>query len=228
MGSPAKTTRSKSLSKPLRSGPGRPAGKSEDTMRRRLLAVALQAFASKGFDGASLSAIARAADATPPLVNYYFGSKEGLWHAAVTAAFEELRASFAEIEAELRNIDPATALKIYVRRFIRFSARRPEVALVLTNENREDGPRLQWLLESHVAPLQGFLLKLIIDGQALGVFREGRPESIVEIIIGACTHAILTRPMMRVLHGVDPCSEEYVDEHTDLVVETVLYGLVQR
>ncbi|MBO2451505.1 TetR family transcriptional regulator [Actinomadura barringtoniae] len=48
-----------------------------------MLTAARELFAEKGYDGASLRAIARAADVDPALVHHYFGNKEGVFVAAM-------------------------------------------------------------------------------------------------------------------------------------------------
>ena len=63
-------------------GPGRPRAGSEDK-RARILAEALTVFAEKGYEGASLAAIARAADITKPGLLHHFGSKEELFVAVL-------------------------------------------------------------------------------------------------------------------------------------------------
>jgi AcrR family transcriptional regulator len=50
-----------------------------------VLAAARTAFAERGFDGASIRAIATAAGVDPALVHHYFGSKDKLFLAAVEA-----------------------------------------------------------------------------------------------------------------------------------------------
>jgi AcrR family transcriptional regulator len=50
-----------------------------------VLAAARAAFAERGFDGASIRAIASAADVDPALVHHYFGTKDKLFLAAVAA-----------------------------------------------------------------------------------------------------------------------------------------------
>ncbi|RBY80744.1 TetR/AcrR family transcriptional regulator [Blastococcus sp. TF02A-26] len=53
--------------------------------REAVLAAARAAFAERGFDGASIRAIAAAADVDPALVHHYFGTKDKLFLAAVEA-----------------------------------------------------------------------------------------------------------------------------------------------
>jgi len=56
---------------------GRPSGGATDA-RERILASARSAFADKGFDGASLRAIAADAGVDASLISHYFGDKSGL------------------------------------------------------------------------------------------------------------------------------------------------------
>jgi AcrR family transcriptional regulator len=62
--------------------PGRP-----DT-REVILAAARDAFAERGYDGASIRHIAAAAAVDPALVHHYFGTKEGLFQAALQVPFD--------------------------------------------------------------------------------------------------------------------------------------------
>ena len=57
--------------------PGRRPGPTET--REAILAAARELFAEKGYDGASLRAIARAAGVDPALVHHFFGNKEGVF-----------------------------------------------------------------------------------------------------------------------------------------------------
>ncbi|MGW0503372.1 TetR/AcrR family transcriptional regulator [Micromonospora sp. NPDC003241] len=59
--------------------PGNPA------TRDAILAAARTAFAERGFDAATIRAVAAAAEVDPALVHHYFGSKEQLFLAAVQA-----------------------------------------------------------------------------------------------------------------------------------------------
>src|ERR1700750_726795 len=66
------------VKKPLTPGPRDERG----VLQARILQVARQEFASNGWAGTTIRAIARAADVDPALVYHYFGSKEKLLDAA--------------------------------------------------------------------------------------------------------------------------------------------------
>src|SRR5215813_2768061 len=96
-----------------------------DGTRERILAAALEVFAERGFDGARTRDIADRANANLGLIKYYFNDKGRLWKAAVTRAFTELQADFAEGMPSSTDGDTLAWLEQTVRRFVHFVARRP-------------------------------------------------------------------------------------------------------
>jgi TetR/AcrR family transcriptional regulator, regulator of cefoperazone and chloramphenicol sensitivity len=70
--------------------------------RGRILESALELFAASGFDGASTRAIAEHARVNLPAIQYYFGSKEGLYRAVVGQFSQELQADVAPIAERIR------------------------------------------------------------------------------------------------------------------------------
>jgi AcrR family transcriptional regulator len=88
--------------------------------RQRILAVALRSFAELGYEGTTTAAVAREVGVTQPLVHHHFGSKEGLWRAAMHLLFSELRL-FTELD---RTLPPTRALLQVVEGFVRLSAAR--------------------------------------------------------------------------------------------------------
>lgn len=74
------------MTQPAARRPGRRPG--ESTTRAAILAAARTQFAELGFDAATVRGIARAADVDPALVLHYFGSKAGLFAAALELPFD--------------------------------------------------------------------------------------------------------------------------------------------
>jgi AcrR family transcriptional regulator len=59
----------------------RPTSDRGEVTRQRLLEVAIRVFAARGFDGARTRDIAKAAKTNIVSIAYYFGNKQGLYHA---------------------------------------------------------------------------------------------------------------------------------------------------
>lgn len=86
--------------------------------RARIIAAALALFGENGFDGTSTRDVAARADVNAPALQYYFGSKRGLYDACLehlqTTALERLEPALAAAEAALaRSGEPARLTETY-------------------------------------------------------------------------------------------------------------------
>jgi AcrR family transcriptional regulator len=99
------------MSTPAKRGPGRRPG-SADT-RGEILEVARHEFAEKGYDGASVRGIARAASVDPALVHHFFGSKQQVFVAAMALPIDP-----AEIVPDVLAGDPALLGERFARAFL--------------------------------------------------------------------------------------------------------------
>ncbi|MGH7121108.1 MAG: CerR family C-terminal domain-containing protein [Acetobacteraceae bacterium] len=79
-----------------------PHGRGEDT-RLRILQTALQLFATEGYEGASTRTLAKRAGVNLPAIQYYFGSKEGLYHAVIEQIADRMEEKIAPVTAEIRD-----------------------------------------------------------------------------------------------------------------------------
>ena len=84
----------------------------EDT-RRRLIETAIEAFGTYGYDATSTRRLAEQAGVTLPSIQYYFGSKEGLYRAAVEHIMqpmnERMQPVAESVTAALANGEPGGA-----------------------------------------------------------------------------------------------------------------------
>lgn len=79
-----------------------PAQQRGEETRLRLLDAALELFAKDGFEGTSTRALADKAGANLPAIQYYFGSKEGLYRAVVDGIIAEIEAAVTPLAEEIR------------------------------------------------------------------------------------------------------------------------------
>jgi len=209
-------------------GPGAKRDEPSESSRERILTAALEIFSERGFDGARTRDIAERAGANLGLIKYYFDTKETLWKASVDRAFEQLRESFGDI----LDPDPASnerqRLEGMIRRFIEFSARRPEFMRLMNDEGKRDGPRTRWLVKRHVRPMFERLRGLAEQAQASGVLPPLPPSSFQYLAVGAMGLVFSQAPEFKLLTGVDPMSDAYVQAHADAVVRLLLGSPAER
>src|SRR5690606_7692433 len=113
-----------------RERPGRPEGVGDNTAER-ILDAAEEVFSETGYAGTTLRVIAHKAAVTQALINYYFGSKYGLYEAVFIRRGRLVSASRMERLQALRNQSGKVTVEDVVRAFL-----APTIALRETRGGR--------------------------------------------------------------------------------------------
>ena len=196
---------------------------SADGTRERILAAALDLFSELSFDGATTREIAGRAGVTQGLVNYHFSSKDELWRAAVDGLFAELGEALDGRAAGLRGVDALTTGKLLIREFIGFSATHPQLHRIITQECKNDGPRMDWMVERHIRPRYEQTTALFRQLVEAGHVPDIPVEHLYYLLTGAGPTMFVLAPECRRLSGVDPQVPEVVEAHADAVL-SLLFG----
>jgi AcrR family transcriptional regulator len=141
--------------------------------RAAILTAAQQEFAAKGLSGGRVDQIARQAGANKRMIYHYFGSKEGLYLAALERVYEDLRGT--ERTLHLDHLAPEEAFRRLIEFNFDYCLAHPELISLINNENLH---RARYLRKSRkVRELHSPFVRLIADilkrGVAKGVFRRG-------------------------------------------------------
>jgi len=197
---------------------------SSDTTSERILVAALEAFAEKGFDGATTREIAARAGVNLGLLQYHFGGKSKLWRAAVDRAFAELRAG---LEAVLEDSGPAgdrERTRLLIRGYVRFVARHPEFVRMMHDEGKRRGPRMRWLVDRHVRPLYEATAALMQRAQERGLLPSHvDPIHFHYVLAGSVGLIFHQAEECKRLSGLDPADPAVIEDHVR-VVEHLLLG----
>lgn len=148
-----------------------PARRDPAATRETLLAAAVAQFAREGYAGARVDEIAQAAGVNKQLVYHYWGSKEGLYLAALEAVYAAIREK--ERALSLAELEPVEAMTQLVGFSFDYLAEHPEFIALLADENRNQGQHLREsepLQQMHM-PFVEMLEATLRRGVAAGVFR---------------------------------------------------------
>ncbi len=115
--------------------------KAPATNRARILAAAIAEFASRGFKGASMDAIAARTNTTRALINYYFGSKEKLYLAVLERVYGEIRD--AERELDLDHLPPVEAIRRIVEFTYNYYVEHEYFVRIVVAENQAKGRHMK-------------------------------------------------------------------------------------
>jgi AcrR family transcriptional regulator len=198
-----------------------------DRTRKEILAAAIEEFSARGLLGARVDAIAERIHTTKRMIYYYFGSKDGLYRAALAESYRSTRER--EQELGLAEMSPADALRELVRSTLCYDAtHEPFVRLVLFENLLEEGTIGH--LDTDVREINRSALDLLDDvltrGRAEGVFRSGpgAPSAldVHQVISALAFFRTANRSTFRELFGRDMLAEESRPHVRALVEDTVL------
>lgn len=145
--------------------------KAPEANRARIMQAAIDEFAARGFKGASMDAVAARTHTTRAMINYYFGSKEKLYIAALEQVYSEIRE--AETGLDLDHLDPIDAVRRIVEFTYGYYLEHDGFVRIVVAENQARGRHLRKskLMRTLNRPIIDRLARVIERGQAQGAFR---------------------------------------------------------
>src|SRR5271169_617407 len=115
--------------------------------RASILNAAIEEFAERGFEGASIRAIADRLGLQHPLITYHYRSKEILWRAAAEHAFAQIRTEWDVLVPEGSELSPLARLRQEYSTLFRYTVAFPEFHRFMRQEALTNNPRLKWVAE---------------------------------------------------------------------------------
>jgi AcrR family transcriptional regulator len=181
--------------------------------RERILDVALASFGSRGYEAASLDALASELGLTKQTILHHFGTKDGLLDAVIDRSAGELAHVLEEALASAGlGFERVEAL---VRAVFRLAARRPELLGLLREVSRLGPPaagRLTEALDPFVARARAFLEAEM----ARGAMRAQDPRLLIlsaySTVIGVATEVEVLRAV-----GIEPSARSLIHRRNELL-----------
>jgi AcrR family transcriptional regulator len=192
--------------------------------RDKLLKAAIALFAERGYDAVGTRDIEAEAGVNRGLITYHFGSKETLWKAAIEALFDDQSEDLALAQRNADGLDPVAKLADVIRRFVEYSAQRPELNRIMVQEGKHDDWRLAWIVDRHVKPYYATTKRLYDDVVAQGVAPAMDHVHFHYILVGAAALIFAMAPECRRLSGREPTDPKMVASHADALVRLLLPG----
>jgi AcrR family transcriptional regulator len=159
--------------------------KAPEANRARIIQAAIDEFASRGFKGASMDAIAARTHTTRAMINYYFGSKEQVYQAVLEHCYSEIR--HAESFLDLEDLSPLDAMRRIVEFTFDYYLSHQYFVRIVVAENQAKGRHIKKLRTMGILnrPILDLLSRVIARGQAGGMFRKGLDPLDVHMAIAA-------------------------------------------
>lgn len=193
----------------------------------RLLTAARAEFAARGFAGASVDRIARAAGVNKAMIYYHFASKAALYR-------EILRDMFAAVagrvgETARSAMDPADKIRAFVEAIATEAEARPHFPPIWFREIADGGRHLDAQTTGHMTTIIRTLGAIMAEGIAARRFRPVKPFYIHAGIVGPlllyfASGDVRKRLARRGVAGADRLERREVVAHVQRVALAALEG----
>jgi AcrR family transcriptional regulator len=203
---------------------GRPRAQDAPVTLEQILDAAFRAFATYGYDGVAVRTLNRELGVSHNLIHQRFGSKQGLWYAAVDRAFgqqvTELATSFDPTLS-----DPLDQLGYAIRRFVHYSAEHPELLGLMNIEARIESERLDYIYNNYVAPALAPLGRLLDYLRSEQRIRPISLRALFFLIAHGAAAPFTLVPLARRIDKTNPLDPKRVAEQAVLTADLITNGL---
>jgi AcrR family transcriptional regulator len=200
---------------------GRPRAQDAPATPEQILDQAFRAFATYGYDGVTVRTLNRELGVSHNLIHQRFGSKRDLWYAAVDRAFSQQVTELATAFDPTLS-DPLDQLNYAIRRFVGYSAERPELLGLMNIEARVESDRLDYI---YVAPALAPLGRLLDHLQANGRIRPISLRALFFLVAHGAAAPFTLAPLARRFDDADPLDPRQVAEQAALTADVITSGL---
>jgi TetR/AcrR family transcriptional regulator len=209
--------------------------RSGEATSRRILDAAEQEFAAKGFDGARLATIARAADVPQALIHHYFGDKEGLYRAVLERALGAIAEMGWRIVGQIPAGKKASKQKRVDKKQLQalvdaivgmlcdFYATHSRVMRIIRHEAMRGGPLADELVRTHVKPQLDDVVARFEAMRASGEVRADvdARQLCISTVAMAC-FPYTDEAFLDAVWSVDPQSPAFIEERKREIALTVM------
>ena len=212
--------------------------RSGEATRKRILDGAELEFAAKGFDGARLAAIARAADVPQALIHHYFDDKEGLYRAVLERAIGAIvsegwkildakappkkrgkpggRARFGRRELE-------ALIEAYVAMLVDFYATHGHALRILRSEAARGGTLANELVRQLIKPQLDDIVARFEEMREAGEMRaDVEPKHLCLSTVAMACFPTMEEAFIDTVWGMSPKDPAFIEERKREIVRTVM------
>lgn len=183
----------------------------KEDKKDHILHIAEKLFALHGYDGASTRAIAQEAGVNLAMLNYYFGSKEGVYKAVLQSRLVDFHQILSNINEE--NISPWDKLKkcieLYVDRVFANNCFHKLIQRELSLEKRSESSDI---IISSIMNNVNEIKKVLENGIQSGTFREVDIEMTIASIFGTKYYLLNTSIIASRIFDMDLNVDQVRDE----------------
>jgi AcrR family transcriptional regulator len=200
-----------------------PQKRNADATRAKILQAALGEFSERGLRAASTDDMAERCGVNKRMIYYYFGSKEGLYLAALESVFENL--VDREREIKIDHLDPPAAIEAMVNLKVDYYLENPHFVSFLSMENFYKARHLRKSkkLKMFKAPLTDVITRILERGQRSGHFRQDvEPVDFYVSMCALCIMYFSNQHTLGAIFGREMMTPANIERRRRTVIDFVL------
>ena len=202
-----------------------PAGNGRSGVRSQILEAAVGEFAEKGFQEASLAAIARRVGVTAPLVLYHFGSKANLWRQALEVFSANFSTVIDDAVEQGSSLEGRDALRLVVRRLVHFFAANRAAYRLMRDDGATEIGQSEWFASRRLGAAVKQIENVYQRAVTEGALRPAPFETTFFMILGAVSCYLESRGLVSHLFGAIDENADWIDNYADQVLGLCFDGL---
>ena len=197
--------------------------------RDRLFAAAAAEFAARGYAGANVDRIARAARLNKAMIYYHFKSKAALYREILRDMFGAVRLRINDVAAS--DASPEDKIRRYIEALAAEAEARPHFPPIWLREIAEGAGHVDAATLGYVRDVLGALGGIIAEGVRLGRFQPAHPLLVQGGIIAPLMFFLATAPLRQKIGragiaGVAAVSRDMVVTHIQRLTLAQLEGKI--
>lgn len=192
----------------------------------RILEIAEQLFATKGFDGVTVRDIAEQAHVNVAMINYYFGNKDDLYLGIVESYLEAISTEMEKVLAQ--ETDPRLRLKLFIQSYVDFLFSKTKTAQLVLRSEFQDDAHIDRFVREYFARNQIAVENTIIEGIKAGYFIPVDPKLTVVSLLGMMLWFFAGAPIFMRIPGMEDYMESYKDKFAQHTWELFVNGISPR
>jgi TetR/AcrR family transcriptional regulator len=212
--------------KPLSRRRGRPRADAVHAVpEARVLNLAFQTFARRGYEGTTLRALAKQLGVSHNLLNVRFGTKSNLWRRAVDARVAQAAPPvYAAFDAA--GLNDEWRLRQFIHRFCRWALENPELVGITNVECRHASWRLDYIVDGYLLPFKQRLDALMENVAAVRPVRRLSTPALMSILVQGVGFYFASGPMLERIGAAHEIAPAQLDAQLAVFAEFILAGLL--
>ena len=182
------------------------------TKKELIMQKSIELFSKFGFDNTPIRELCQHAGVNIAMINYYFGSKEGLFEEIIEYKSHYMKELLQGLQADT-SINELEKVDMIIDQYVNRIWANPLFHRILHQEMLiKSRPEVNRVIEKMFSRNLQIIKSILEDGMKKGIFRKVDPEFTVASVMGTINHFMTTPAVYQLLAGDDPGSDPYQNE----------------